>query len=205
MPNGLCPVKAMQAERIAEVPVTTTVPIEDRDQLNLGCGRKLMPEAVNVDINPVTGADLIHNLNQRPWPLPDSHFDKIFAFDVIEHCTDVIAVMEEIHRVSRDGAVVSITTPHFSSANAYIDPTHRHRLSVQSFDYVTGSNDLSFYTATQYKYRARQIVFAPSLLNRIVGRAANRWPQRYEERWAWLFPAWFIYVELEVVKPAQRR
>ncbi len=195
----------MIAERIAEVPVTTAVRIEDRDQLNLGCGRKLIPEAVNVDINPVTGADLIHNLDQRPWPLPDSHFNKIFAFDVIEHCADVIAVMEEIHRVSRDGAVISITTPHFSSSNAYVDPTHRHRLSYQSFDYVTGSNDLSFYTAAQYKYRARQIVFAPSLLNRIVGQAANRWPQRYEQRWAWLFPAWFIYVELEVVKPAQRR
>ncbi len=192
---------AKEADSAPVVGLSTVEGTFERDQLNLGCGAKLMPGAINVDINPTIGADLIHDLNKRPWPLPDDHFTKVFAFDVLEHCFDVIQVMEEIHRVSRDGAVVSLTTPHFSSANAYIDPTHRHRLSYRSFDYITGDNELSFYTSTRYKYRTRQLVFAPSLLNRMIGRAANRWPQRYEERWTWRFPAWFIYVELEVVKP----
>jgi hypothetical protein len=44
------------------------------------------------------------------------------------------------------------------------------------------------------------IIFAPTFLNKLVRRLANRWPARYERRWAWLFPAWFIYVELEIVK-----
>ena len=170
------------------------------DRLNLGCGRKPLPQALNVDINPSVGADLVHDLNQRPWPIADDRFVEVSVFDVIEHCADFIAVMDEIHRVCRDGAVVRITTPHFSCANAYIDPTHRQRLSVQSFDYVTGAAEYSFYTSRYYRYRARQLVFTPSLINRLVGRVANRWPQRYEQRWAWCFPAWFIYVELEVLK-----
>ena len=100
----------------------------------------------------------------------DDRFNEVFAYDVLEHCADLIAVMEELHRVCRDGAVVRITVPHFSSANAYIDPTHQLRLSYQSFDYVTGQTEVSFYTACRYRYRARQLIFARSLLNRLIGR-----------------------------------
>jgi len=170
------------------------------DKLNLGCGRKLMAAAVNLDISPAVGADVVHDLEQRPWPLPDNRFAEVFAYDVIEHCADFIAVMEEIHRICREGAVVRITVPHFSCANAYIDPTHRQRLSYQSFDYVTGESEFSFYSARRFRYRARQLIFTRGLLNRLVARLAKRSPAHYEQRWAWLFPAWFVYVELEVVK-----
>ena len=53
----------------------------------------------------------------------------------------------------------------------------------------------------RFRYRARQLIFTRGVLNRVVARLAKRWPARYEQRWAWLFPAWFIYVELAVVKP----
>lgn len=173
----------------------------NRDRLNLGCGRKLMAEAVNLDRNPGVGADVVHDLEWRPWPLPADHFAEVFAYDVIEHCADLLAVMEEIHRICRDGAVVRITVPHFSCANAYIDPTHRQRLSFQSFDYVTGQSEFSFYSDRRFRYRARRLIFTRGLLNRVVARLANRWPAAYERRWAWIFPAWFVYVELAVVKP----
>ena len=38
-----------------------------------------------------------------------------------------------------------------------------------------------------------------------VWRLANRFPAAYERRGAWIFPAWFLYVELEVVKDAPAR
>ena len=37
-------------------------------------------------------------------------------------------------------------------------------------------------------------------VNKLIGRLANRFPVRYERRWTWLFLAWFLYFELEVVK-----
>lgn len=46
-----------------------------------------------------------------------------------------------------------------------------------------------------------QSAFQPTLLNKIVRRLANHFPGSYERRWAWLFPAWYLYFELEVVKP----
>jgi len=37
-------------------------------------------------------------------------------------------------------------------------------------------------------------------VNKLVRRLANRYPAAYERRWTWIFPAWFLYFELEVVK-----
>lgn len=173
-----------------------------RDVLNLGSGRKHMASALNVDVVADTSPDVVHDLNARPWPLPSGHFREVFAHDVIEHLADVVATMEEIHRVCRDGAVVRLTVPHFSCANAFTDPTHRHHFGWFSFHYFTGEHEFSFYSRARFRRRASRIVFRPTLLNKAVGRLANRYPERYERRWAWMFPAWFLYVELEVVKSA---
>jgi len=34
----------------------------------------------------------------------------------------------------------------------------------------------------------------------VVRRLANRFPKAYEERWAWILPAWFLYFELKAIK-----
>jgi SAM-dependent methyltransferase len=173
-----------------------------RTKLNLGCGNKHLPDAVNLDVTADTSPDVVHNLNVRPWPFPDDSFTEVLAYDVIEHLDDIIGTMEEIHRVCRDGAVVKITVPHYSCANAFTDPTHRHYFGEQSFHYVTGEHNFSFYTRCRFRRRNTQIIFYQTLLNKIVRRLANRSPQAYERRWAWMFPAWFLYFELETIKPA---
>lgn len=174
--------------------------LDERRVLNLGCGHKLMPDAINLDLTPDTNPDVLHDLNCVPWPFPDNHFQKVLAYDVIEHLDDIIAALEEIHRVSRHGATVQITVPHFSCANAFTDPTHRHFFGRFSFDYVTGQSENSFYTRARFRQRHCQIIFHPTLINKLVWRMANRYPAEYERRWAWIFPAWFINVELEVLK-----
>jgi hypothetical protein len=108
--------------------------------------------------------------------------------------------MEEIHRVCRDGAVVRITVPHYSCCNAFTDPTHRHYFAASSFDYFTGEHQFSYYSKCRFRRRTTQIVFAHTLLNKVVHRLANRFAAEYERRWAWIFPAWFLYFELEVAK-----
>jgi SAM-dependent methyltransferase len=170
--------------------------------LNLGCGRKKIDGAVNVDVTPDTGPDLVHDLNRIPWPLPDGHFTEVIATDVIEHLADILAVMGEIHRIAAPGGVVKIVVPHFSSANAFLDPTHRHFFGYTSFDCFTGFPTNDYYTRVRFRYRSRQVVFHPTWVNKVVSRLARRRPERYEQRWCWIFPAWFLYVELEVVKPA---
>jgi SAM-dependent methyltransferase len=176
--------------------------VQHRDRLNLGCGRKYLSEALNLDFNPETNADVVHDLNQLPWPLPDNCFREVLAYDVIEHLDNFIAVMEEIHRVCQDGALVRITVPHFSGPEAYTDPTHRRYFGYLSFDYVTGEHEIEFYTRVRFKTLTRNMIFFPSLVNKLVWRLANRFPAAYERRWTWIFPAWYLYFELEVQKGA---
>jgi len=147
-----------------------------------------------------TAPDVVHDLDDFPWPLPTGHFREVWAYDVLEHLDDIVAVMEEIHRVCAPGAIVKVTVPHFSCANAFTDITHRHYFGRFSFDYFTGENALGFYTRARFCKRAARLVFRPTLLNKLILRLANRWPAAYERRWAWMFPAWFLYFELEVVK-----
>jgi SAM-dependent methyltransferase len=168
--------------------------------LNLGCGQKRLDGAINLDRVAWVKPDVVHDLDQFPWPFEDNQFNDVRANDVIEHCSDVIATMEEIHRVSRSGAIVRITTPHFSSANSFTDPTHRYHFSYFSFHYFTSEHDFDFYSAKRYRRRQAQIIFHPTMVNKLIWRLANRYPQAYERRWAWLFPAWFLNFELEVVK-----
>lgn len=168
--------------------------------LNLGCGRKKLVGAVNLDITPDTNPDVVHNLNETPWPFPDNTFTKVRAIDVIEHLEDILKTMEEVHRICKPGAKVEIVVPHFSCANAFQDPTHRHFFSVFSFDYFTGAHEHDYYTRARYRPVQAQIVFQPTLLNKLIHRLAARWPKRYEMRWAWRFPAWLLSIVLEVEK-----
>lgn len=171
-----------------------------RTILNLGCRLKRLPDALNVDVRASCIPEIVHDLNSIPWPLPDSRSEKVLLRDSLEHLKDIVVTMEEIHRVCVNGAVVPITTPHFSSSNSFTDPTHLHHFSYFSFDYFTGQHDFVFYSEQRFRRRQAQIVFHPKLVDKLTWRLANRYPQAYERRCAWLFPAWFLNFELEVIK-----
>lgn len=177
---------------------------DSRTLLNLGCGFEYLPQAINLDITAETNPDVIHDLNQMPWPFPDDRFGEVQASDVIEHLDNFIGTMEEIHRICRDGAVVRITVPHFSCPNAYSDPTHRLFFGYFSMEYVTGENETQICTNARFTNLNSRLIFYPSLLNKAVWRLANRYPAAYERRWAWMFPAWYLYFELQVKKVNDR-
>lgn len=169
-------------------------------QLNLGCGLKPRAGCLNVDREARVSPDLVWDLDRHPYPLPESHFECVFAGDVVEHLADIPAFMREVHRVLAPGGVLEITTPHFSCANSYTDPTHRHHLGYFSFDYFTSRSELNFYSKARFDIVERVIVFKQSALNRLIQRLANRRPSGYEQRFAWLFPAWFLIFKLRAIK-----
>ncbi len=170
--------------------------------LNLGCGRKHLPGALNVDVTGETSPDVVHDLNVFPWPFPTNHFTEVFMYDVIEHLDNLVPVVNEICRVCRDGASVHVTVPHFSSANAFTDPTHKHFFGWHSFDYFTGEHEHSYYTRVRFETQKREMIFYPTLFNKLVWRLARRFPEEYERRWAWIFPAWYLSFLLKAVKAA---
>ena len=69
-----------------------------------------------------------------------------------------------------------------------------------SFDYFDSSREFAFYSDARFRVERSTLIFTATLVNRVVSRLANRYPRKYEARWAGMFPAWFVSVELRVVK-----
>ncbi len=169
--------------------------------LYLGAGKQERKEnSVTVDMRSEGKPDIVHDLNIFPWPLESDSFSEIICQDVIEHLNDLVKVMEEIHRVGKAGAVIRITTPHYSSHNSYTDPTHKQHLGLFSFDYFTGANQWDFYTKVRFQKKKADLYFYPGWINKVIWRIAKRWPLFYEKRLAWIFPAWFMSFDLIIVK-----
>ncbi len=169
--------------------------------LDIGCGNRKIPGAVGLDRNLKSQADVIHDLDVFPYPFEDDHFDRIYGIDVLEHVGDVIRTMEEIHRIGRPGAQVFIRVPHFTSTQAYGDPTHKHFFNTESLDYFCGGfPEYEFYTQARFKKIKVRINFWK--IHRIDGVSflANRFPIYYEKLFAFMFPAMNIEFQLEIVK-----
>ena len=103
-------------------------------RLNLGCGHDVRQGWVNLDIAPLPGVDVVHDLDQLPLPFEDAVFDEIDCKDVLEH-VELVPVMRELHRILAPGASLRIAVPHFTSNNFYIDPTHRKAFSAFTFEF----------------------------------------------------------------------
>jgi predicted SAM-dependent methyltransferase len=103
--------------------------------LDVGCGPTKYPGSIGLDMNPNTAADVLCHLDKGGLPFRDSSFDQVRAEHLIEHVANVIATMEEFHRVTRPGGTIFILTPHYTDCNSFTDPTHRWHLNTYSFHY----------------------------------------------------------------------
>ena len=134
-------------------------------RLNLGCGTDILPGYINLDIAPLQGVDVVHDLNNMPLPFADCIFDEIIAFDVIKHI-QFTQIMQEIYRIMTPGATLRIRIPHFTSAINYVDPTHKNHFSVQTFDFFQScQTGRSYYFAYHFsRSLSRKITFMKGLL-----------------------------------------
>jgi SAM-dependent methyltransferase len=126
--------------------------------LELGSGLKPYQaqageEVVHLDRQSLPHVEQVWNLDQCPWPFPDSSFDRVLALDVLEHVSDVRRTIEEVWRISKSGARLTVRVPHWASFLAHQDPTHRATFNEHSFDYF-GQGEYSFYSHARLKVLA---------------------------------------------------
>ncbi len=163
--------------------------------LDIGCGKDKHriegTKVIGVDVDPDSDADVIHDLNRIPWPFDDDEFDEAICQDILEHLDNILPVMQEINRISRQGSTVKIRTPHYSSYYAYDDPTHKHRFGYYTFDRFGGMG---------FMVIEKRIIF-PRIW-RVSGLSAffNRFPRRWEQLFAFIIRAENMYIELENIK-----
>lgn len=172
--------------------------------LDVGCGNDKIPGAIGIDLVAGPQVDIVHDLDRMPWPIQTSAFDVIRLWSVIEHLRDLVAVMEEVHRVARPDAIVLIGTPHFSSANAYTDPTHVHFLSGRFLDYFVQDTEMSghygFYSKARFNLLERRVTLSPFWARLRITRVINRMLPVYETYLCGIIRGADVQLKLSVIK-----
>tara|TARA_B100001250_G_scaffold345305_1_gene314676 strand:- start:2652 stop:3236 length:585 start_codon:yes stop_codon:yes gene_type:complete len=106
-------------------------------KLNLGCGFYPKNGYLNVDINENYPVDLVHNLEEFPWPFKSAYFKEISIDHLMEHLTDLRSTLSEIDRILAPNGRVTIKVPHFSRGFSHWD--HKHGFDVTFPLYVENS------------------------------------------------------------------
>lgn len=115
-------------------------PNEDRvtKRLNMGCGLKKIEGFVNADISPNVRPDKIVDFNTFPWPFEDNEFDHIVAKDILEHLGDTskdfIKVIKEMYRITHNGGIWEVQSPHWRCDTAIDDPDHKRLITMGMFN-----------------------------------------------------------------------
>lgn len=121
-------------------------------RLNLGCGKNILPDWINLDRVALSGVDVIANLDDcqtTPLPFEDNSIDEFLASHLIEHLHNPLAFMEEIHRIAKPNAKAIFKVPYGSSDDAFEDPTHVRQYFLNSFGFFSQP----FYFKADYGYR----------------------------------------------------
>jgi predicted SAM-dependent methyltransferase len=81
-------------------------------RLNLGCGARIHPAWINVDVTPQSPAVHPHDLRD-PLPFPDGSCTAVYASHVLEHFAraDAPRFLRECRRVLMSGGVLRIVVP----------------------------------------------------------------------------------------------
>lgn len=106
-------------------------------RVDLGCGNKKMKGCIGVDIAPLEGVDIVHDLRSYPYPFEDNSIDYINMDSIIEHLPDTFRVMEEIHRILKPGGIVRIITGYWNHHDSISSPQHVTFFDEKTWQYFT--------------------------------------------------------------------
>jgi len=103
-------------------------------KLDIGAGRAPHEGFVAVDRENYPETDVVHDLDEYPWPFEDDSCVSVVAHNCLEHLEAPWRAMREIIRVCQDGAKVSVRFPIPEHENAVKDSNHRYILTPRWFD-----------------------------------------------------------------------
>lgn len=96
--------------------------------LDVGCGENKQSNYVGLDIRPLKGVDIVWDLEQCPYPLPDECCNSIIASHVVEHINPArfgfVNCMNEWWRIMKPHGRLAIAMPYGYSNGFLQDPTH---------------------------------------------------------------------------------
>ena len=177
--------------------------MHELNRLNFGCGRDIRAGYVNMDLFPLEGVDVVHDFEMPPYPFRDDQFAEIYCSHVLEHMADLVKVMEELGRIGRDGCLIKVMVPYFSSPANALDPTHKRQFNWHTFDHFVDG----YISTVRLEIVRRRIIFFTC-----QGFMQSRWyswpldvfinalPLVYQRFFPYLLPASEIHYLLKLKK-----
>lgn len=130
-------------------------------KLNLGCGYDIKKGFVNADIQEnIKGVDKKVDVNKLPLPFKTDEFDYILAKSLLEFCDNPIKVLEELHRISKNQAIIDMTVPYYNSPKSYLN----RGFYTTFFEYSKGNKE----PYISVKYKVVNIKLIPTLWGKLI-------------------------------------
>ncbi len=172
--------------------------------LDVGCGGRKLPGAVGMDTLSLAGVDVVHDANNIPWPFEAGTFELVFLNHALEHVGNLVAVMDEIHRVLRPGGRLVVQVPYFRSVDAFNDPTHTHFFTAGSLDYFIEGSGLSNYHYSKKLFLKKGFWFGwphspRNPLRRALKSFISACPSWYDQYLSLVLPVECLTWELEAL------
>jgi SAM-dependent methyltransferase len=170
--------------------------------LDLGCGPEKVPGSLGLDRVRLPGVDVVADVTSGYLPFRDNSFESVHANHLLEHIHDLDGLLGEIDRITAPVGRIHVVVPYFTCVGAFGDPTHVRFFTYYTFDHFTDDPGRhTWFSSTRFTIRNRRIGFGR--LFRLLGVEwwANRWPNIYENFFAYILPARTLTVELIVPEP----
>lgn len=106
-------------------------------KIDLGCGENKQEGFIGIDMRDVKGVDIVHNLEEFPYPIPDECCSIILGSHIIEHIKPWFSIpfINELWRIMKDGGELVLSTPYPGSCGFWQDPTHCNGWNEATFQY----------------------------------------------------------------------
>jgi SAM-dependent methyltransferase len=176
-----------------------------KTKLNVGCGRDIRPDAVNLDVAALPGVDVVHDLKCFPWPFDADAFSEIELINVLEHLPDTLGTLEELHRISRHGARLTIRVPFWNSPDMLADPTHVRPFSDRTLNFFDPAfpecKDRPYYSTARFKIH-RKSCYVRCFYYLKITHPLLTTPLFFLARFLGAI-VWVVEFDLETLKPSQ--
>ena len=125
-----------------------------KTELLIGCGnsrqKRMHPEGasaewsnlITLDFSEDCRPDVVHDLEDLPYPFEDNSFDEIHAYEVLEHTGNqgdwkfFFDQFSELHRILKPDGCLYASVPNWQSIWAWGDPSHKRVLSPASLVFL---------------------------------------------------------------------
>ncbi|HSX45365.1 MAG TPA: hypothetical protein VLF39_04665 [Candidatus Saccharimonadales bacterium] len=125
-------------------------------KLDIGCGKNKQPGFVGIDYRDWGEVDIVQDLEQTPWPLPDDCVMTAVASHVLEHINPhggiFLNVMDEIWRIVKPGGQFAFVVPYAGSQGYWQDPTHCNGITEATMLYFDPDPEGKYAGQTYYQF-----------------------------------------------------